>query len=82
VLLDQQLEEVQDHRVGAGHDALQSVLLLGRREIRREEEHLELARLVQRVRERAELLAHEVKLVLVGGDLEQRARIDRGDLLH
>jgi len=31
VLLDQQLEEVQDHRVGVRHDALEAVLLLLRR---------------------------------------------------
>src|ERR671919_564552 len=82
VLLDQQLEEVQDHRVGARDGALQPVLLLLRGEVGREEEDLELARLVEGVGERAELVAHLVELVLVLGDLEQRTRVDHGDLFH
>src|ERR671919_2432907 len=82
VLLDQQLEEVQDHRVRARDGALQPVLLLLRGEVGREEEHLELARLGEGVGERAELIAHLVELVLVLGDLEQRTRVDHGDLFH
>src|SRR3954447_21956398 len=82
VVLDQQLEEVDERRVGAGDRAVQPVLLLGRREVGREEEHLQLARLVERVGELAELLAHQVDLVLLLRDLEQRAGVDGGDLLH
>ena len=37
---------------------------------------------VERVGERAELVAHGVELVLLLRDLEQRAGVDRGDLFH
>src|SRR5215216_6678000 len=82
VLLDQQLEEVHDHRIRVRHHAVEPVLLLGRREVRREEEDLQVAGLAEGVGERAELVADQVQLVLVLGDLEQRARVDRCDLFH
>src|SRR5215216_6139418 len=82
VLLDQQLEEVHDHRIRVRHHAVEPVLLLGRREVRREEEDLQVAGLAEGVGERAELLADHVELVLLGRHLEQRARVDRGDLFH
>ena len=61
---------------------LQPVLLLLGGEVGREEEHLQLAGLVERVGELAELLADLVELVLLLRDLEQRAGVDGGDLLH
>ena len=67
VALDQRLEEV--HR-SAGSASLtarsQPVLLLLGREVRREEEHRELAVVVHRVGERAELLADLVERVVLG----------------
>ena len=51
VVLDQQLEEVDEDRVGVGDRAIEPVLLLGGREVGREEEHLQLAGLVERVGE-------------------------------
>jgi hypothetical protein len=82
VVLDQDLEEVDEDRVGVGDRAVQPVLLLDRREVGREEEHLQLAGLVERVGELAELVPDEIELVVLGRDLEQRAGVDRGDLLH
>ena len=74
--LDQRLEEVHEDRIGALDGLVQAVLLLLRREVRREEEHRQLAVVVQRVGELAELLLDRVELVLLRGDLEQRrARI-------
>src|SRR5437763_2237496 len=49
VTLEQRLEEVDDRRVGAGERLVQPVLLLLRREVRREEEHAQVGALVQRV---------------------------------
>ena len=72
-------------RIGVGarrRPCSRPVLLLRRREVGREEEHLQLAVLVERVGELAELLADVVELVLLLRDLEQRARVDRGDLFH
>ena len=59
-----------------------ALLLLLRGEVGREEEDLQVAVLVQRVGELAELLVHAVEVALLLGDLEQRARVDLGDLLH
>ncbi len=53
-----------------------------RREVGREEEHGQLAVLVQRVGELAELLAQLVQPAALAGDLEQRAAVDLGELLH
>ena len=53
-----------------------------RREVGREEEHLQLAVLRQRVGELAELLVDLVELVVLLRDLEQRPRVDLGDLFH
>src|ERR1700754_1731185 len=64
VVLDQQLEEIDDRGVGVGDRAVKPVDLLSRREVRREEEHLQLAGGVHGVGELAELVAHQVELVL------------------
>ena len=82
VVLDQQLEEVDEDRVGVGDRAVEPVLLLRGREVGREEEHLQLAVVVERVGELAELLADVSSLSCSLRDLEQRAGVDRGDLLH
>ena len=58
------------------------LLLLGGREVGREEEHGELAVRVQGVRKLAELLAHLVEAVRVASRLKQRAGVDLGELLH
>ena len=76
------VEEVQQALVGVRQHAAEAVLLLARREVGREEEHRQLAALVERVGELAELLAQQVQLVLFAGDLEQRARVYLGELLH
>src|SRR5215204_4898105 len=80
--LRQQLEEVHGPLVGVGHDAPDAVLLLLGREVRREQEHLEVPVLVQRVRELAQLIVHAVERIGLVGRLEQSARVDLGDLLH
>src|SRR4051812_31647515 len=49
VLLDEELEEVLHRRVSTFEQLAQGVLLLLGREVRREEEHLQLAGLVERV---------------------------------
>jgi hypothetical protein len=82
VVLDEQLEEVPHGGVGVDHGLAQALLLLLGREVRREEEGLQLAAVVQRVGELADLVAHVVQLVVLGGDLVQRPRVDLGDLLH
>src|SRR5207247_7525397 len=82
VLLDHQLEEVEEGVVGAVEDLVQAVLLLVRGEEGREQEHLEVAVLGEGVRELAELLADLVELVLLLRDLEERPRVDLGDLFH
>ncbi len=71
-----------DRRVGVRERPVQPLLLLRRGEVRGEEEDLQLAGLVERVGELADLLADAVQLVAVLGDLEQRPCVDRGDLLH
>src|SRR5919202_7019148 len=82
VILDQQREEVLHGLVGAVERRREAVLLLLGREVRREEERLQVAALAQGVGELADLVADDVELVLVLGDLEQRARVDLGDLFH
>ena len=82
VILDQELEEVDERLVGVDEGAPQALLLLLGREVRREEEDRELAVLLQRVRELAELLLDRVELAVLLRDLEQGARIDLCDLLH
>ena len=69
-------------RLGVLERALQAVLLLLGGEVGREEEDRQLAVLLERVGDLAELLADDVELVVLLGDLEQRARVDLGDLLH
>ena len=82
VVLHEELEEVADRLVLAGHGTVEPGLLLLRREVRGEEEGLELAALLQRVGEPAELLADPVGRAALLGDLEERSRVDLGDLLH
>ena len=82
VVLHEELEEVADRLVLAGDGAVEPGLLLLRREVRGEEEGLELAALLQRVGEPAELLADPVGRAALLGDLEERSRVDLGDLLH
>jgi hypothetical protein len=68
--------------VAALEDLADALLLLRRREVRREEVDLQLAVAVELVRELVELLLEDVELVVVLADLEQRTGVDRGDLLH
>src|SRR5215204_3694743 len=82
VVLEQQLQEVEEDRLGAVDRPVQPLLLLLRGEVRREEEHLQLPVAVERVCELAELLAHDVELVLLERGLEEGAGVDDGDLLH
>src|SRR5215204_2143594 len=82
VLLQQQLEEVEQLRLGASDGLLQALLLLGRGEVGTEEEELHLLVLRERVGELAELLANHVELPLVLGHPEEGVRIYAGDLLH
>src|SRR3954464_2466929 len=82
VLLDQQLEEVDEDRLGVRDRLVQALGLLLGREVGREEEDLQVAILGERVGDLAQLLTHLVELAGVLGDLEQRARVDLGDLLH
>ena len=83
VVLDQQLEEVDEDRVGVGDRAVEPVLLLGGREVGREEEHLQLA-VARRARRRTAPSCSRIasSLSLLLRDLEERAGVDRGDLLH
>src|ERR671914_147168 len=82
VALREKLEEVQETLVGVAYDSPHAVLLLVAREVRREQEHLELAALVEGVGELAELVVHPVEDVAVPGGLEQRAGVDLSDLFH
>jgi hypothetical protein len=82
VLLDQEVEEVGQQRVGAAEHARQPVLLLVRREVGREEEHLKVAVGVERVRELGELLVEYVEALVADAHLEQRLRVDGRDLFH
>ena len=82
VALGQQLEEVEEPLVGALDDLADPVLLLLRREVRREQEHLEVTVLVELVGELPKLLAHVVGHVVLRRDLEQRVRVDLGQLFH
>src|SRR5436190_14307523 len=72
LLLDQELEEVEQLRVGAGNRALQPRRLLRRGEVGAEEEDLQLAVAVDRVGELAELVANRVEPALLLGDVEER----------
>ena len=82
VALDQRLQEVEDGWIGTLDGLVQAVLLLLRREVRREEEHGQLAVLVQGSRELVELLLDDVELALFVGYLEQGACVYLGDLFH
>ena len=82
MVFDQQAQEVDDALVGAIQHAPQPVLLLRGREVGGEEEHRKFAVLGQRVGHLIELFAQQVELLLIAGGLEQRARIDLGELLH
>src|SRR5438093_2088658 len=76
MLLEQQLEEVHEDRLGALDRLVQPLLLLVAREVGREEERRQRAVLLHGVRELAELLADLVELVVLAGDLDQRACVD------
>src|ERR1700730_4488530 len=80
--LDQRLQEVQERRLSALDRPPQTFLLLRRGEVGREEEDRQITVLVQRVGELVQLLADLVEHAMLLGDLEQRPRIDLGDLLH
>src|SRR4051812_2271134 len=82
VTLREQLEEADEVLVGTLDQLGDALLLLLRREVRREEEHLQLAVRVQLVCELAELVVHVVEDVVLVRDLEQRARVDVGQFLH
>src|SRR3954468_7654124 len=82
VLLDQQVEEVLKRRVGAVEHLVQALFLLHRREVGREQEHLQVAVVVERVGDLSELVPDGIELVLLLGHLEQRPRVDLGNLLH
>ena len=82
VLLQQQVEEVDQLRLGAGDRLREAVLLLGGREVGAEEEELHLAVLRECIGELAELLADRVELALLLGHPEEGLRIYAGDLLH
>src|SRR3954454_7330951 len=82
VLLEQELEEVHDVLVGAVDGLVQAVDLLLRGEVGREEERRQVAVAFDRVGDLAELLAHDVDRVVLLGDLEVRASVDLGEVLH
>src|SRR3954447_10539548 len=82
VLLDQQLEEVEQDRLGARHGLVEPLGLLLGGEVGREEEDLQVAIVGEHGGDLAQLLAHLVELARLLGDLEQRTRVDLGDLLH
>ena len=69
-------------RLDALHRTLETLLLLGHREVRREEEDLEVVARADRVGELPELLVHGVEPPALAGGLEQRPGVDGGDLLH
>src|SRR4051812_6299255 len=82
VPLGEQLEEADEVLLGALDHLGDALLLLLRREVRREEEHLHVAVRVELVRELPELLVDVVEHILVLSDLEQGARVDLGQFLH
>ena len=83
VLLDEQAEEVQDDRVGVRRRAVVSPSIFSSVEKYGEKKKTCRSRLSAiGVGDLAELLAHVVELVGLLGDLEQRAGVDLGDLLH
>src|SRR6516165_4435681 len=82
MVFDQQGEEVQQDLVGVHQQRGQRALLLFDAEVGREEEHRQLAVARQCVRELAELLADLVQLPVLAGDVEERAAIYPGELLH
>src|SRR3954447_4625429 len=73
VIFDQHVQEVDEDRVGVHERTIEPPLLLVGREVRREEEDRELAILLDRLREGGELLLDQVELLVLLGDLEQRA---------
>ena len=76
------LEEADEPLVGPRDQPRYGVLLLLGAEVRREEEDLEVPVLVERVGELPELLVDLVLDVVLLRNLEERARVDLGDLLH
>src|SRR4051794_36157465 len=82
VVVEQHAEEVLERLVGVLQGGVEPVPLLLRREVRREEEQRQVAGLLERLGELLELLLDLVEAVLLLRDLEQRARVDLGELLH
>src|SRR3954454_10702963 len=82
VALREELEEAHEVLVRPADHLADALLLLLRGEVRREEVHLEVAVLVERLDELPELVVHVVEHVVLVGDVEQRARVDLGDLFH
>ena len=83
VLLDEQAEEVQDDLVGAVERPCPAPSTFSSVEKYGEKKKTCRSRLSAiGVGDLAELLAHVVELVRLLGDLEQRAGVDLGDLLH
>src|SRR4029079_10032538 len=82
VLFGQQLEEVHQLLVGAGHGPVQALDLLLRGEVRAEEEDLQFALGGDGVGELAQLVADRVELPLLLRDLEEGLGIYAGGLLR
>ena len=80
--LDQSLEEAHECLFGTLDHPAEAILLLIGGEIRGEEEGLEIVVAGQHVDKLDELLANHVEQVTLGGDLEERPRVDLGDLFH
>ena len=82
VVLDQELEEVGEERVGVAEHPGEAVALFLGREVGGEEEELQIARGVDCVGHLGELVAHLIEAARVEGRFEQCARVDGGDLFH
>ena len=82
VALDQRLEEVHERRVGALDSRPRPSFFSSVEKYGEKKKTCQLAVLAQRVGELAELLADRVEQLALGGDLEQRPRVDLGDLFH
>src|SRR4051794_20251537 len=82
VALCQELEEVEEALVAAVDDPADRLLLLTGAEARREEERLQVLRLAEGIRPCAQLVVDLVQHAAFLGGLEQRARVDLGEILH
>lgn len=82
MVLDQKRKEVQEALISPRKQPPKPILLLTSGEVGREEEHPQIAILLQSIGKLSKLLPQQVEQPMLTRNLEQRATIDTSKLLH